>query len=65
MTSDDFIIPTGAGMAELSGPCRWLLSAVVIQLPSLFVSLSLNVVPATVVDEFTKPHQLMNHAYPS
>ena len=65
MTSDDFIIPTGAGMAELSGPCRWLLSAVVIQLLSLFVSLSLNVVPATVVDEFTRPHRLMNPACPS
>ena len=56
MTSDDFIIPTGAGIAELSGLCRWLLSAVVIQLLSLFVNLSLNVVPA---------HQLMNPACPS
>ena len=56
VTSDDFIIPTGAGIAELSGPCCWLLSAVVIQLLSLFVNLSLNVVPA---------HQLMNPACPS
>ena len=59
MTSDDFIIPT-AGMVGLPGSCRWLLSAVAIQLLSLFVSLSLNVVPAIVVDEFTRPHQLMS-----
>ena len=58
------IIPTGAGMAELSGPYRWLLLAVAVQLLKLFVSLSLNVVPAIVVDEFTRPHQLMNPAYP-
>ena len=64
MTSDVFIIPTGAGMAEHSGPCRWLLSAVVIQLLRPFVSLSLNVVPAIVVGEFTRPHQLINPACP-
>ena len=59
------IIPTGAGMTELSGPCRWLLLAVAVQLLKLFVSLSLNVVPAIVVDEFMRPHQLMNPACPS
>ena len=62
MTSDVFIIPTGAGMAELSGPCRWLLSAVAVQLLNLSVSLSLNVVHAIVVDDFTRPYQLMNPA---
>ena len=64
MTSDVFIIPTGAGMAEHSGPCRWLLSAVAVQLLNLFVSLSLNAVPAIVVDEFTRPHQLINPTCP-
>ena len=65
MTSNVFIIPTGAGMAELSGPCRWLLSVVAVQLLNLFVSLLLNVVVAIVVDEFTRPHQLMNPTCPS
>ena len=65
VTSDDFIIPAGACMAELSGPCHWLLLVVAIQLLSLFVSLSLNVVPAIVAGEFMRPHQLMNPACPS
>ena len=58
------IIPTGTGMAELSGPCHWLLLAVAVQLLRPFVSLSLNVVPAIVVGEFTRPHQLMNPTCP-
>ena len=65
MTSDVFIIPTGAGMVELSGPCHWLLSAVAVQLLNLFVSLSPNAVPTIVVDEFMRPHQLMNSSCPS
>ena len=60
MTSDVFIISTDAGMAGC-----WLLLAVAIQLLSLFVSISLNVAPAIVVDNFTRPHQLMNPACPS
>ena len=49
-------------MEGLSEPCRWLLSAVVIQLLRVYVSLSLNLVPAIVVDEFTSS---MNSTCPS
>ena len=45
-------------MEGLSERCHWLLSAVVIQLLRVLVSLSLNVVPAIAVDEFTSSMNL-------